>query len=210
MAATFLDIAITPDVMDVQHEMGSDSLWQTPHSRRQADRFGDSEAGMIATRDSFYLATVSQSGWPYIQHRGGPPGFLHLLDDTTLAMADFGGNRQYITTGNLRGSDRACLFLMDYPRRARLKIYATVEVLAAEDHPQLLAQVAPANYRARIERLFLFHLQAFDWNCPQHITPRYSAQQVAEYSQNLQQRIHDLEQENQRLQQQLARRGESA
>lgn len=83
MAATFLDIAITPDVMDVQHEMGSDSLWQTPRSRRQADRFGDSEAGMIATRDSFYLATVSQSGWPYIQHRGGPPGFLHLLDDTT-------------------------------------------------------------------------------------------------------------------------------
>lgn len=83
---------------------------------------------MIATRDSFYLATVSQSGWPYIQHRGGPPGFLHLLDDTTTAMADFGGNRQYITTGNLRGSDRACLFLMDYPRRARLKIYATVEV----------------------------------------------------------------------------------
>ena len=97
---------------------------------------------------------------------------------------------------------------MDYPRRARLKIYATVEVLAAEDHPQLLAQVTPANYRARIERLFLFHLQAFDWNCPQHITPRYSAQQVAEYSQNLQQRIHDLEQENQRLQQQLARIGE--
>ena len=102
-----------------------------------------------------------------------------------------------------------CLFLMDYPRRARLKIYATVEVLAAEDHPQLLAQVAPANYRARIERLFLFHLQAFDWNCPQHITPRYSAQQVAEYSQNLQQRIHDLEQENQRLQQQLASKGDS-
>lgn len=124
-------------------------------------------------------------------------------------MADFGGNRQYITTGNLRGSDRACLFLMDYPRRARLKIYATVEVVAAEDHPQLLAQVAPANYRARIERLFLFHLQAFDWNCPQHITPRYSAQQVAEYSQNLQQRIHDLEQENQRLQQQLASKGDS-
>lgn len=110
MAATFLDIAITPDVMDVQHEMGSDQLWQTPHSRRQADRFGASEEGMIATRDSFYLATVSQSGWPYIQHRGGPPGFLRLLDDTTLAMADFGGNRQYITTGNLRGSDRACLF----------------------------------------------------------------------------------------------------
>lgn len=209
MAATFLDIAITPDVMDVQHEMGSDSLWQTPHSRRQADRFGASEEGMIATRDSFYLATVSQSGWPYIQHRGGPAGFLHLLDDTTLAMADFGGNRQYITTGNLRGSDRACLFLMDYPRRARLKIYATVEVLAAKEEPELLALVTPANYRARIERLFRFHLQAFDWNCPQHITPRYSAQQVAEYGHNLQQRIDELEQENLRLQQQLALKGES-
>lgn len=159
---------------------------------------------MIATRDSFYLATVSQSGWPYIQHRGGPPGFLRLLDDTTLAMADFGGNRQYITTGNLRGSDRACLFLMDYPRRARLKIYATVEVLVAEEQPELLALVTPTNYRASIERLFRFHLQAFDWNCPQHITPRYSAQQVAEYSQSLQERIHELEQENQRLQQQLS------
>ncbi|HDT0668460.1 TPA: pyridoxamine 5'-phosphate oxidase family protein [Klebsiella aerogenes] len=208
MAATFLDIAITPDVMDVQHEMGSDQLWQTPHSRRQADRFGASEEGMIATRDSFYLATVSQSGWPYIQHRGGPPGFLRLLDDTTLAMPDFGGNRQYITTGNLRGSDRACLFLMDYPRRARLKIYVTVEVLAAEEQPELLALVTPTNYRARIERLFRFHLQAFDWNCPQHITPRYSAQQVAEYSQSLQERIHELEQENQRLQQQLSPKGE--
>ena len=163
---------------------------------------------MIATRDSVYLATLSQTGWPYIQHRGGPPGFLHLLDDATLAMADFGGNRQYITTGNLRGSDRACLFLMDYPRRARLKIYATVEVLAKDDDPGLLARVTPDNYRARVERLFRFHLQAFDWNCPQHITPRYSARQVAEYSQTLQQRIQALEQENLQLQQQLTLKGE--
>ena len=158
---------------------------------------------MIATRDSFYLATLSQTGWPYIQHRGGPVGFLHLLDETTLAMADFSGNRQYITTGNLRGSDRACLFLMDYPRRARLKIYATVEVVAVDADPQLLARVAPANYRARIERIYRFHLQAFDWNCPQHITPRYTAQQVTEYSQTLQQRIDELERENQRLQQRI-------
>ncbi|MEF3109144.1 pyridoxamine 5'-phosphate oxidase family protein [Raoultella sp. WB_B2P2-3] len=207
MAGDFLGIAITPDVMDVQHEMGSDGLWQSPHGHRQADRFTASEEAMITSRDSFYLATVSQTGWPYIQHRGGPPGFLHLLDETTLAMADFSGNRQYISTGNLRGSARACLFLMDYPRRARLKIYATVEVLAADDDPALLDRVKPENYRSRVERIFRFHLQAFDWNCPQHITPRYSAQQVAEYSQTLQQRIHDLEQENQRLQQ-LTRTGE--
>ena len=203
MPAEFLDIAMTPDVMAVQHEMGSDELWQSPHRQRRGERFGASEEAMIATRDSFYLATLSQTGWPYIQHRGGPAGFLHLLDDTTLAMADFSGNRQYITTGNLRGSDRACLFLMDYPRRARLKIYATVEVVAVDADPQLLAQVAPENYRARIERIYRFHLQAFDWNCPQHIIPRYTARQVAEYSQTLQQRIDELERENQRLQQRI-------
>ena len=140
MPAEFLDIAMTPDVMDVQHEMGSDELWQSPHRQRRGERFGASEEAMIATRDSFYLATLSQTGWPYIQHRGGPVGFLHLLDETTLAMADFSGNRQYITTGNLRGSDRSCLFLMDYPRRARLKIYATVEVVAVDADPQLLAR----------------------------------------------------------------------
>ncbi|EPJ5861011.1 phosphatase [Raoultella ornithinolytica] len=194
MPGDFLDIAITPDVMDVQHEMGSDGLWQSPYRQRRGERFGASEEEMIATRDSVYLATLSQTGWPYIQHRGGPPGFLHLLDDATLAMADFGGNRQYITTGN--------------PRRARLKIYATVEVLAKDDAPGLLARVTPDNYRARVERLFRFHLQAFDWNCPQHITPRYSARQVAEYSQTLQQRIQALEQENLQLQQQLTLKGE--
>ena len=193
MPGDFLDIAITPDVMDVQHEMGSDGLWQSPYRQRRGERFGASEEEMIATRDSVYLATLSQTGWPYIQHRGGPPGFLHLLDDTT---------------GNLRGSDRACLFLMDYPRRARLKIYATVEVLAKDEDPGLLARVTPDNYRARVERLFRFHLQAFDWNCPQHITPRYSARQVAEYSQTLQQRIQALEQENLQLQQQLTLKGE--
>ena len=99
MPGDFLDIAITPDVMDVQHEMGSDGLWQSPYRQRRGERFGASEEEMIATRDSVYLATLSQTGWPYIQHRGGPPGFLHLLDDATLAMADFGGNRQYITGG---------------------------------------------------------------------------------------------------------------
>ena len=208
MSGDFLDIAITPDVMDVQHVMGSDGMCQSPRRPRRVERFSDSEEEMITSRDSFYLATLSQTGWPYIQHRGGPAGFLHLLDDTTLAMADFGGNRQYITTGNLRGSDRACLFLMDYPRRARLKIYATIEVLAKEDAPELLARVTPENYRARVERIYRFHLQAFDWNCPQHITPRYSPQQIAEYSQTLQQRIHELEQENQRLQQQLTLKGE--
>ncbi|WHP33610.1 pyridoxamine 5'-phosphate oxidase family protein [Trabulsiella odontotermitis] len=208
MALGFLDIAMTPDVMDVQHEMGSDALWQHPRPGRTSDRFTASEEAMIASRDSFYMATVSQSGWPYLQHRGGPAGFLRMIDDQTLAMADFSGNRQYITSGNLRGSDRACLFLMDYPRRARLKIYATVEVFAPEAAPELLAQVTLPDYRARIERVYLFHLMAFDWNCPQHITPRYTTQQVAEYSQTLQTRIAELEHENQQLKEKLMSKGE--
>ena len=144
---------------------------------------------MIATRDSFYLATVSQSGWPYIQHRGGPPGFLHLLDDTTRRWPISAVTASTLLPATARQRPGLPV-LMDYPRRAAENLRHR-RGPAAEDHPQLLAQVAPANYRARIERLFLFHLQAFDWNCPQHITPRYSAQQVAEYSQNLQQRIHD-------------------
>ncbi|KNC95183.1 pyridoxamine 5'-phosphate oxidase family protein [Trabulsiella odontotermitis] len=208
MALGFLDIAMTPDVMDVQHEMGSDALWQHPHPGRTSDRFTASEAAMIASRDSFYMATVSQTGWPYLQHRGGPAGFLRMIDDKTLAMADFSGNRQYITSGNLRGSDRACLFLMDYPRRARLKIYATVEVFSPEAAPELLAQVTLPDYRARIERVYLFHLMAFDWNCPQHITPRYTTQQVVEYSQTLQTRIAELEHENQQLKEKLTSNGE--
>lgn len=204
----FLDVAMTPDVLDVQHEMGSDALWQGPRPDRHGERFTVNEERMIATRDSFYLATVSQTGWPYIQHRGGPPGFLHFLDDKTLVMADFSGNRQYITSGNLRGSNRACLFLMDYPRRARLKIYATVEVLLPEQMPELMEQLTLVDYRARIERLFLFHLVAFDWNCPQHITPRFTSQQVADYSHTLQLRITELEAENQRLKNQLTTDGD--
>jgi predicted pyridoxine 5'-phosphate oxidase superfamily flavin-nucleotide-binding protein len=208
MALGFLDIAMTPDVMDVQHEMGSDGLWQRPRPGRTSDRFTASEEAMIASRDSFYMATVSQTGWPYLQHRGGPAGFLRMIDDKTLAMADFSGNRQYITSGNLRGSDRACLFLMDYPRRARLKIYATVEVFTPEEAPELLAQVTLPEYRARIERVYLFHLMAFDWNCPQHITPRYTTEQVVEYSQTLQTRIAELEHENQQLKEKLTLKGE--
>ena len=188
--------------------MGADHLWQDFKGHREFDRFTHNEAAFIAERDSFYMASVSETGWPYVQHRGGPRGFLKMVDDRTLAFADYRGNRQYISTGNLAADDRACLFLMDYAGRARLKVYARVEQVALDADPALTDLVTVPGYKAKIERIFRIRLESFDWNCPQHITPRYSAQQVAEYSQNLQQRIHDLEQENQRLQQQLARRGE--
>src|ERR1700754_1132469 len=129
----FLDIAITPSVRAAQVEMGADHIWQNFQGDREFDRFGENEAAFIADRDSFYMATVSETGWPYIQHRGGPKGFLRFIDGKTLAFADFRGNRQYISMGNLKAEDRAALFLMDYPNRTRLKIYAHTEVVSMAD-----------------------------------------------------------------------------
>lgn len=204
MSQGFLDIAVTPAVRAVQAEMGVDEIWRDMAGRRLSDRFTASEAAFIAERDSFYMATVSETGWPYVQHRGGPPGFLKLLDDRTLAFADYRGNRQYITTGNLAANDRACLFLMDYPRRARLKIYAQVETLALDDDPALAEQLAMPGYRGRPERLFRLTLAAFDWNCSQHITPRFTEAQVIEVINPLRQRLAQLEAENAALQARLA------
>jgi nuclear transport factor 2 (NTF2) superfamily protein len=143
----------------------------------------------IADRDSFYMATVSETGWPYVQHRGGPRGFLKLIDDHTVAFADYRGNRQYISTGNLMADDRACLFLMDYPRRVRLKIYAHVETLALDDDPELTALVTMPDYRARLERIFRLRLKTFDWNCQQHITPRFTEHDIAEAIRPLRDRL---------------------
>ncbi|BDH44521.1 phosphatase [Salmonella enterica subsp. enterica serovar Choleraesuis] len=210
MAAGFLNIATTRDVLEVQDEMGSAVMWGELCDEPHVTEFSASERAMIESRDSFYMATVSQTGWPYIQHRGGPVGFLKVIDERTLAMADYRGNRQYITSGNLRGNMRACLFLMDYPSRTRLKIYVRVEVVSVDDDPELLAQVAPNGYRAKVERIYLLRLEAFDWNCPQHITPRYTAAQVAEhYAKPMKEQIAALEQENSLLRAQLERRGES-
>ena len=180
MSYGFLDIATTPGVRAVQAEMGADRIWQDFQGDRPSDRFTAAEAGFIADRDSFYMATVSETGWPYVQHRGGPAGFLKLIDDRTLAFADYRGNRQYISAGNLTDNRRACLFLMDYAQRARLKIYAEVETLALDADPFLTSLVAAQGYRAKPERIFRLHLKAFDWNCPQHITRRFSEKEVAE------------------------------
>ena len=141
---------------------------------------GADEAAFIAECDSFYLATVSETGWPYIQHRGGPEGFLRVLDAHTLAFADLKGNRQLLSTGNLAGgNDRAALFLMDYPQRTRLKIMGHARVLDARAEPELAAQVAPdATLLARTERVLVVDVVSFDWNCPQYITPRFTAEEV--------------------------------
>ena len=200
----FLDIAITPSVQAVQAKMGADRIWQDFNGHRAFDRFTENEAAFITDRDSFYMATVSETGWPYVQHRGGPRGFLKLVDDRTLAFADYRGNRQYISTGNLAADDRVCLFLMNYTRRARLKVYGHVQTLAIDDDPVLNELVTVPGYRATLERIFRISLKTFDWNCPQHIAPRFTEQAVAEAVKPLRNRLAQLEADNAELRARLA------
>ena len=150
-------------------------------------------AGFIATRDSAYLATASAEGQPYIQHRGGPKGFIKVLDERTLAFADFSGNKQYISLGNLSENDRAHLFLMDYANRQRIKIWGRAKMV--EDDPELVAKLADDGYKAKPERALVFTVEGWDPNCPQHITQRYSEEDIAPAFEKLQSRIAELEAE---------------
>ena len=189
MGHKFQEIAFTDTVKSVQEAMGS----RKGYARREGgetdfyDRLGPEEAAFIAARDSFYMATVSETGWPYIQHRGGPTGFIRVLDDRTIGFADFSGNRQYVSVGNLLTDDRVSLFLMDYPNRARLKILGRARII--DEGRDVLDRLAHDDYRARIERGIQITIEAFDWNCPQHITPRFTADEVERAAAPLQQRI---------------------
>ncbi len=199
MAYRFLDIASTPSVRAAQAAMGSDRLWTGREFNRDFDRFTQQEMEFIADRDSFYMATVSETGWPYVQHRGGPRGFLKVVDERTLAFADYSGNRQYISVGNLAADARAALILLDYPQRTRLKLYAHVEAVAPDADAALTALVTVPGYKARIERILVLRLDAFDWNCPQHITPRFTEAEVEEATRPLRERLAQLEAENEEL-----------
>jgi uncharacterized protein len=204
MTYTFLDIASTPGVKAAQEANGSRDYFEFAGKERTFDRFTPSEAAFIAARDSFYMATVSETGWPYVQHRGGPKGFIQVLDSQTFAIADFRGNRQYISVGNLGTSDRVSLILMDYPNRARLKIFAHAEI---STDPEIIAKVSVPGYRAKVERALVFRLDAFDWNCPQHITPRFTMADIEEGVSALQQKIASLEAENAALKAKINQEG---
>jgi len=203
MSYGFMDIAITPSVRRAQAEMGADHFWSDFKGHREFDRFTAQETAFIAQRDSFYMASVSETGWPYVQHRGGPAGFLKVLDNRTLAFVDYRGNRQYITTGNLTENDRTCLFLIDYPARTRLKIYARAEKLALDADPVLTEAITDGAYGAKAERIFRLKLEAFDWNCPQHIVPRYTQAEFLAASRHLLDKVAQLEQENASLRERL-------
>jgi predicted pyridoxine 5'-phosphate oxidase superfamily flavin-nucleotide-binding protein len=205
----FLDIASTPSVRAAQHANGAD-FWGAFDGDRTFDRFTEAEAQFIAERDSVYMATVSETGWPYVQHRGGPPGFLRVLDEKTVAFADYRGNRQYISLGNLAADDRAALILMDYPGRRRLKLYVHVEARDLAADPALADALAIPGYKAKVERAFVLHLEAFDWNCPQHIVPRFSETELAPILAPVRQRLEALEAENAALRARLADQGDAS
>ncbi|MCK9397375.1 MAG: pyridoxamine 5'-phosphate oxidase family protein, partial [Methylobacter sp.] len=147
-------------------------------SENAKNQLTERELEFIAERDSFYQATVSESGWPYVQHRGGPAGFLKVLDERSIGFADFRGNKQYLSVGNLNANDRISLILMDYPNRRRLKIWGRARIVHENEEPELIAQLEAPSYRARVERGIVIHVEAYDWNCPQHITPRYSEAEI--------------------------------
>ena len=200
----FLDIASTPGVRAAQEANASGEFWAQFDGDRAFDRFTPAEAAFIAERDSLFMATVSESGWPYVQHRGGRPGFIRVLDEKTLAIPDFRGNRQYISTGNLATNDRAALILMDYAHRRRLKLYAHVEAKDLAADSELATKLTLPGYKAKVERALVFHLVAFDWNCPQHITPRFTEAELEPVLQPFRARLEALEEENKALRAKLA------
>lgn len=200
MANKFYDIAFTPGVKEAQKHYGSRHRFeQIEDGRAEKVWLGDAEIDFIERRDGFYMATVGEQGQPYIQFRGGERGFLKVLDETTLGFADFRGNLQYISVGNLSSNNKVALFLMDYANRQRLKIFAEAEVLDASDNPELIEKLRAAEYKAKIERTVILHVKAFNWNCPQHITPRYTLEEVKKIVQPLNDYVEKLEREIEEL-----------
>ena len=201
MSRAFADIAFTPSVRAVQEQQGSAAGYAKflePEAER-GDRIGPAEAAFISQRDGFYQATVSNTGWPYVQFRGGPRGFLKVLDDKTIAYADFRGNRQYLSAGNLADNDRISLILMDYPNRRRLKVWGRTKLVDAKTDPSLIASLKHPTYRALPERAAVISIEALDWNCPQHIPQRLTLEELEPQLQPVRDEIARLQSENEKL-----------
>lgn len=194
MPHCFAEIAFTPTVKKVQEQLGSRLSYARMEDAPEAinHHLSEAEAGFIAARNSLYMATVSETGWPYIQHRGGPTGFVRVLDETTIGFADFRGNRQYVSVGNLMTDDRVSLFFMDYPNRTRLKLFGRAKIVGLDDQTTLSRLETP-DYRGCVERGLLIKVEGFDWNCPQHITERFTLDEVRAMTTSLTSRIAELE-----------------
>lgn len=195
MRQQYRNIAFTNTVIAVQEALGTrDFVEGRGQGVDSSEGLGPNESAFLETRDSFYMASVSETGWPYVQHRGGPRGFVRILDEMTIGFADFTGNRQYISVGNFMRDDRVSLIFMDFANKARLKFYGRVKLIDAEDM-ETLEKLVVSEYRARIERGFVIAVEAFDWNCPQHIVPRFTVEEIEPAITPLKQRIAELEAE---------------
>ena len=201
MGRRFAEIAFTPLVKEQQEKHGSRHLYErTERSDNAGDRLGDFEREFVAGSDGFYMASTSETGWPYIQYRGGSKGFFRILDDRTLGFADLRGNKQYVSTGNLQHDNRVALFFMDYAHQLRLKILGRAEIHEGDETAQkLLPQLIVPEEKTPAERAVLIHIEAFDWNCPQHITPRYTIDELEASLAPIRRRLQALEEENARL-----------
>jgi uncharacterized protein len=198
MTAHYRKLLFTPEVLKLQTEAGSRAAYAGGLSddTGQPDVLSEQEIMFIATRDSFYMSSIGAGGWPYIQHRGGAPGFVKFLGKRLLGFADFRGNRQYISLGNIASENRVALFFMDYPRRARLKLLGHIRIVKLEDDPDLAKTLIDDDYDGKPERAILIDVEGFDWNCSQHITPRFTAGDVKDVITRLQSQIEALEHEN--------------
>ena len=194
MGNRFAEIAFTPAVQAQQELHGSRASYQRSlEGEVWNDRLSEKETEFIHARDGFYLSSVSENGWPYVQFRGGAPGFLRVIDERTIAWANFRGNRQYVSAGNLSGDDRVALILMDYANRRRLKLLGHARVVEVGKDDGLAAKLAVAGYSAVVESAFVVSVAGFDWNCPQHITPRFTVDEVERATQPLRDRVAELE-----------------
>jgi len=191
----YASIAFSDAAKRLQERAGSRSSYSRMEQYAHDDVLTENELEFISQRDSFYLSTVSEKGFPYIQHKGGPKGFVRIIDGTTLGFVDFVGNQQFISVGNIFTNSKAGLFFIDYAAQTRLKIFAEAEVLELKDNPNLLTRLSPADYKFKPDRIMILHVKAFNWNCPQHIIPRYTLKEIEEAYSPQQEYIAKLESE---------------
>ncbi len=198
MGRRFQELAFTPLVKKHQQEHGSRRQYERmEQTAPPGNTLGPAEQEFIKRRDSFYMASVSETGWPYVQHRGGPKGFVHVIDPGLIGFADLRGNKQYVSLGNFEHDPRVALFFMDYPNQTRLKILGRVEVHEHDAKaPALIESFRPTDNSDVVERVILIHVEGFDWNCPQHITPRYTIEELQEVLAPIREKLTRLETEN--------------
>jgi predicted pyridoxine 5'-phosphate oxidase superfamily flavin-nucleotide-binding protein len=203
MAKNFAALAFTDAVKAMQAKLGSRASYVRMERDTYVDGLTENEIDFITQRDSFYLASIGENNFPYIQHRGGPKGFVKVLDEKRIGFIDFRGNMQYISVGNIATNNNVALIMVDYPARTRLKILAKAEIVELKDDPALYDLLDLDEYKFKPERMMVLYVEAYDWNCPQHITPRYTVEDIEEAFAGQQEHITELQAEVKELKQKL-------